>query len=230
VCAITHSLYVNVIREESAEKYEKWYHVFGWLLGFVVALIPTFTDDYGPAGAWCWIEGRETKQHVLRFVLWYGPLYIGIIGLFVANGLILYRVHEQSKLYEGTFTPEVEAKKKFMEELVKPLKFYPVVYLFISIFPIANRIQNAANEKHPIYWLTMAQIVCNPLMGMMNALVYSVYTDDAIWKQCTPTGIGQSIRRAYGARNVMAGGFSINNDAMTDAMVDSDDEDSDASA
>lgn len=42
-----------------------------------------------------------------------------------------YRVHEQSKLYEGTFTPEVEAKKKFMEELVKPLKFYPVVYLFM---------------------------------------------------------------------------------------------------
>eukprot|EP00729_Bicosta_minor_P012040 gene12040-28245_t len=37
VCAITHSLYVNVIREESAEKYEKWFER--------TSSMPTFSVD-----------------------------------------------------------------------------------------------------------------------------------------------------------------------------------------
>ena len=225
VVAITHKIWKNVMKEEAAEEYEKWYHAWGWLLGFLVALIPAFTNDYGPAGAWCWIEGREPKQHAMRFVLWYGPEYIVIIGLFIANGFILYKVHSQGNEYEGTFTPEVAAKKQFMLELVQPLKLYPVVYLLIAILPISNRIQNAVNEENPIYWLTMAQIVCNPLQGVMNALVYAAYTDDAIWKQCTPAGISASIKRAFAARSTHAGGYAINSDdAMTSAMVDSDDD------
>ena len=155
----------------------------------------------------------------------YGPEYIVIIGLFIANGMILYRVHNQGKEYEGTFTPEIEAKQKFLVDIVKPLKLYPVVYLLIAILPISNRIQNAVNEQNPIYWLTLSQIVCNPLQGVMNALVYAAYTDDAIWKQCTPTGIVASIKRACASRSTRGGGYQL--DAMADAMVDSDDDDDD---
>lgn len=158
----------------------------------------------------------------------YGPLYVVIIGLFVANGIILYRVHSQEKEYEGTFTPEVAAKKKFMKELVQPLKLYPAVYLLINIFPISNRIQNAVDADKPIYWLTLAHIVCNPLQGVMNAFVYAAYTDDAIWKQCTPAGVKSSIKRAFASRQAKSGGYAINTDALDDAMMESDaDDDSD---
>ena len=76
----------------------------------------------------------------------YGPLYIVIIGLFVANTYILWKVHETTEQFSGTFSPEMEAKKKFLNELVQPLKLYPAVYLAVSILPIMNRIQNATNE------------------------------------------------------------------------------------
>ena len=71
VCAITHSLGVNVLREEPTNKYERTYHILAWGVTFVVAMIPVLTNDYGPAGAWCWIEGNKAAQHAERFVLWY---------------------------------------------------------------------------------------------------------------------------------------------------------------
>jgi predicted metal-dependent peptidase len=66
--------------------------------------------------------GRNDQQHALRFALWYGPLYIGIILLFIANIFIFCRVKKSTSEFTGTFNPEMEAQKKFLQDKVRSLK------------------------------------------------------------------------------------------------------------
>jgi len=223
VMCITHSLWINVLREESSEKYEKWYHAIAWGLSLATAIVPLLTDDYGPAGTWCWIMGRNDRQHMLRFVLWYGPLYIGIIILFIANIIIFCRVNKATSQFTGTFSPEMEAKKKFLKDKVRSLKLYPLVYLLVSLFPIIDRIEDAINEDNPSYWLLMVHVVCNPLQGLANALVYAISTDKEVWRQCDPSGISQSMARIF--RRGGGGELYISSeDGMEDSLGMGDDD------
>ncbi|XP_017159141.1 cyclic AMP receptor-like protein A isoform X1 [Poecilia reticulata] len=52
VCLITLNLYLNLVREISTNKYEKFYHLMAWGLPLVMASLPLLRGCYGPAGAW----------------------------------------------------------------------------------------------------------------------------------------------------------------------------------
>ncbi|XP_035994987.1 cadherin EGF LAG seven-pass G-type receptor 1 isoform X3 [Fundulus heteroclitus] len=60
VCLITLNLYLNLVREMSTERFEKFYHLVAWGVPLVMASLPLLKGYYGPAGAWCWI----TDGHV----------------------------------------------------------------------------------------------------------------------------------------------------------------------
>ena len=36
-------------------------------------------------------------------------------------------VHHAAKQFQGTYSPEIEAQKQFLQKTVEPLKFYPIV-------------------------------------------------------------------------------------------------------
>lgn len=58
--------------------YHRGYHLIVWGLPLIPAVIPLAFQAYAPAGAWCWIV--ET-QVLMRFVLWYIPMLILLIGI-----------------------------------------------------------------------------------------------------------------------------------------------------
>eukprot|EP00041_Stephanoeca_diplocostata_P000801 m.17027 g.17027 ORF g.17027 m.17027 type:complete len:350 (+) comp11117_c0_seq4:237-1286(+) len=201
VCCITFNLGVNVLRRKPGEKYEKYYHFIAWILPLGIALVPLLMGAYGPAGVWCWIDDDRADTTALRFGIWYGPLFFLILLLFISNGYIFSRVNREVRQYSGLYSQGVEAEKRFLLTQVQPLKYYPVVYLLLSVFPLVNRIQNAADPTQPVFALLLLHSMTSPLQSFMNALVYLANTDKAIWSQCTRAGIARALR-LWGAERI----------------------------
>ncbi|KAM6955592.1 cyclic AMP receptor 1 isoform 2-T4 [Lycodopsis pacificus] len=135
VCLITVNLYLNLVREISTNRYEMLYHLMAWGVPLVMASLPLLKGYYGPAGAWCWI----TDDHVAwRFGIWYVPLFSLIFLMICCYARIICVANARMQSWLGTFNPERERRKLSLAEEIKPLKWYPSVYLLVSIFPLIN--------------------------------------------------------------------------------------------
>lgn len=112
----------------------------------------------------------------------------------------MFGAANQVQQWSGLYSPEVEAEKEFLKKQVQPLKYYPVVYLLLSVFPLVNRIQNAADPNQPVFVLLLLHSMTSPLQSFMNALVYLANTDKATWSQCNRAGILRAVRLWGAAR------------------------------
>ncbi|XP_053733235.1 cyclic AMP receptor 1 isoform X3 [Synchiropus splendidus] len=135
VCLITLNLYLNLLKETSTNRYEMLYHLLAWGVPLIMASLPLLKGYYGPAGAWCWI----TDDHVAwRFGIWYVPLFSLIFLMMCCYARIIYVANDRMQSWSGTFNPERERRKVSLAKEIKPLKWYPSVYLLVSIFPLIN--------------------------------------------------------------------------------------------
>ncbi|XP_075887294.1 cyclic AMP receptor 3 isoform X4 [Nelusetta ayraudi] len=135
VCLITLNLYLNLVREVGTNRYEMLYHLTAWGGPLAMATLPLLRGCYGPAGAWCWI----TDAHVAwRFGIWYVPLFGLIFLMCGCYARIICVANRRMQSWLGTFNPERERRKVSLAEEIKPLKWYPSVYLLVSIFPLIN--------------------------------------------------------------------------------------------
>ncbi|XP_018409020.1 PREDICTED: G-protein coupled receptor 1-like [Nanorana parkeri] len=180
VCCITLNLYLNVVKEMRTDRYGLIYHVTAWGVPFILSCLPLFGDYYGPAGAWCWI----TDEHVAwRFVIWYIPLFSLIFLMMLCYLRIIYVARQRVITWSGTYDPGRERTKILMAEEIKPLKWYPCVYLAVSLFPLLNRIHNAFYPSQPLFTLTLLHVMSAPLHGLANAIVFGL--DKETWSQLT---------------------------------------------
>ncbi|XP_056321400.1 cyclic AMP receptor-like protein A isoform X1 [Danio aesculapii] len=221
VCLITFNLYLNLVREIRTEHYRIRYHVVAWGIPLIMSTIPLMAGYYGPAGAWCWI----TDDHVgWRFGIWYVPLFSLIILMICCYARIICVANERMRSWLGTFNPERERRKISLAEEIRPLKWYPSVYLLVSIFPLINRLHNAAYPKDPVFSLTLLHVLSAPLHGLANALVFGKDT----WSQLSVTGIKMAIqsRLCDSTRIEEYHAVNVRYTHELDANSDSDEEDS----
>ncbi|XP_073523399.1 uncharacterized protein [Phyllobates terribilis] len=191
VSSITLNLYLNVVKEMRTDQYQLAYHFTAWGVPFILSCLPLFGDLYGPAGAWCWI----TDEHVAwRFVIWYIPLFTLIFLMMLCYLRIIYVAKQRVITWSGTYDPGRERSKIIMAEEIKPLKWYPCVYLAVSLFPLLNRIHNAFYPSHPVFILTLLHVMSAPLHGLANTIVFVL--DKETWSQLTMT----SLRVAFQSR------------------------------
>ncbi|KAL8616226.1 hypothetical protein ACOMHN_058343 [Nucella lapillus] len=183
VSCLTFNLFMNIIMTTTTESYEKLYHGICWGLPLLISLLPFTGNHYGPAGAWCWIK----EDLGWRLGIWYVPLFVTIIILFVTYIYIIFRLRRQASAWEGTYDPDTERNHRMLKEDIKPLRFYPFVYLLVSIFPLVNRINNAINPGHDVFWLVVMASLSAPLHGVMNAIVFGM--DRETMKKLTPSQI-----------------------------------------
>ncbi|CAD7925234.1 unnamed protein product [Amoebophrya sp. A120] len=78
--AISHSLRLLLFRGKQTPSFKEMevetkMHKVCWGVPFGVTLCVVLTHGYGPAGFWCWIQGRNSYGSALRFLLFYVPLW-----------------------------------------------------------------------------------------------------------------------------------------------------------
>lgn len=176
VSCITYNLYMNVVRMRNVASQEKYFHIASWLCPpLLLSVLPFIGDNYGPAGAWCWIKHEST---VWRFVIWYIPLFIAIIMLFLAYSYITWQIKRQNVMWQGNMDADTQANQENLLEDIKLLKGYPFVYLGLSIFPLILRIHNAFTaEGDDVFALWVLTVLTAPLQGACNAVVFGMDPD-----------------------------------------------------
>ncbi|XP_038050471.1 cyclic AMP receptor-like protein A isoform X2 [Patiria miniata] len=195
VTCLTINLFLITVKMIRTDRYEILYHIVCWTVALAISLLPLIGDNYGPAGAWCWIKEESTAW---RFFTWYGPLFIIIIAMFIMYSYIIFILNKKVKSWQGTYEPEIERNRQILKAEIRPLQAYPFIYLALSVFPLINRIQNAANPGHPIFALVILHALTSPLQGLVNAVVYGMDRETRSrlsWTQIKAAYQGRSIHQ-----------------------------------
>ncbi len=180
ISCITVDLFIKAVFRKETYKLEKIYFFMTFIFPLTFNWVPFINLSYGEAGAWCWIrrEDPDTCKYFqfgdyLRFAIWYIPLYLILIALIITYVLILYKLRQYRHTYDGAYDPDSERLQHQMRKEVKPLLWYPVIYVILNIFPLINRIYDAV-ESDPSLPLWYLHAIFSPLQGGFIALAYTL--------------------------------------------------------
>jgi len=208
---------------EDIEKKLPRYHCFSWTIAIIVTILPAFSDSYGEAGGWCWIQ-RGGIHTTWRFFCFYLPMW----------STIAYHCWVYSRIYKRL--KSLEAESEFDDNrsrMMIRIKYYPMILIVCYFFASVNRIAQIFGE--PVFSLAVLQIVGTSVRGFVNSLVYGMnplvraaLADFLASKGCLC--FGDRIRHHRVIEIDDSGeGISIEDSASANALfkVDSEDDDDD---
>ena len=122
---------------------------------------PYWTGDYGSAGHWCWItlENSSVRGNILRFALFYVPLWTVI----VYNSYLYYKIIQYlNQLIPGAFD----------DSLVTRLRFYPLILVACYIWSTIYQVVLFADCTANLAFLNIMSVAFKNLVGFFNAMAY----------------------------------------------------------
>lgn len=184
IFCLTFNLFGVTVRKKKIRIYGKnlegVYLVVTFVLPFFWCWIPFLFHSYGSSGPWCGIRStRENCQifHLgiaLRFIVWQVPFYAIFLVILVASIVIAIKVRRDVHVWEGTIDPQAQARKQEIKKEVKPLLWYPIVYLVLKTSLLISHIYDAARPHSPAVSVWLLQALSTPLAGALIALVYTM--------------------------------------------------------
>ena len=165
-------------------------------LPLLVSLIPFIHHSYGIAGAWCWItewrdECASDDKLVLGVVeedMFYGSgaliALINAVLLIIILFTVLCRMKcnctsssEREELLET-----VQLKHRNLLKKLLPLAAYPLMFLFLIMFPLTNRIYGGI-EKRISFPLFVLHAAVEPFWGLFVGVAIIVHIIVTEWKK-----------------------------------------------
>eukprot|EP00249_Psilotum_nudum_P023414 c28863_g2_i1 orf=473-1414(+) len=172
---IAFTLHRTVVRHKTdVEELESIFHLYVWGSSLIMTVIPSIGNDYGQAGAWCWVQSSTKPVKVLRFVTFYFPLW----GAILFNGLVYLQVIRMltyaTRMVAGMSDRQrqVEAKADF--KAMNRWGYYPLILIGSWMFGTINRIHDFVAPNEPIFWLYCLDIGTAALMGLFNSFAYGL--------------------------------------------------------
>ena len=197
------NLYINVV---FFKRTTLWLEIMFLCLSpihaLITAIVPIPFDAYGPVGTWCWIsidpaKHLENTGNILRWVLFYGYLVAALTFIIVAYIILviilLYKTNKlscgmiRSRSYSVGEVKKIGILKDIFEHSSSSFLAFPIVCLFVYIFPMLNRLLNLFFPEERFDWLFLIQAFISPLIGLLIALAYML--DKTFWKNLKYTNI-----------------------------------------
>ena len=124
-------------------------------------------SKYGHAGIWCWIK---KDYPLLRFGVWYLPLFIICILLVATYVYIYYRKKALVRSSSTVGHANKTAENKGYRDEVKPLIAFPLIYVVLTIPIFVYRVYDSLHpDEAPSYGLLVAAVLSAPSVGFCNA-------------------------------------------------------------
>ena len=177
VCNITANLFWNVVVGKRTNiNLEIAYIVVSMIVPISFSVLPFIDSSYGPAGLWCWISNKRDIGRILRFVIWYVPLWILIGVIFIVYMVIIVKLICEVRKWDN-YSSQKNRKRKTIRKEIKSLFLYPIFFLLVNIFPIVNRIQNVITSDHPLFPLYLLHAISSPALGLGFTILFVVNKD-----------------------------------------------------
>ncbi|XP_013421601.1 G-protein coupled receptor 1 isoform X1 [Lingula anatina] len=170
---ITLNMFVLIRKNHSTQDFEDIYVISGVIITVIVATVPFTQQAYGPSGIYCWVKDNYVAW---RIGIWYGPLYILLALMFTSNIYIawyLRKLNQGSVIRDRGQNPNLERMISRVNQDVRTLLGYPIVYLVLAIFTLANRIHNAGHgDAQSNFGLVVIYTISITITGTCNAVVF----------------------------------------------------------
>ena len=155
------------------------------LIPLLFVWVPFTTDDYGPAGLWCWIRRIDEESCELvvsgvieQYTLWYGPLTV--ITLINTTVIIITIVTICKMVYHFKKSGETPTGYKNTLKQVLPILAYPIIFQIQSWFALANRLYGLLSSSRFLPLLIIHSIG-SPSWGLLAAIASIIFF--AVWKR-----------------------------------------------
>ncbi|GIQ84684.1 GCR1-cAMP receptor [Kipferlia bialata] len=149
--------------------------VFTYGVPLATALYVGVNDGFGPASVWCWIYCDDVvapKGCTWRMTLFYYELYACLLFNIVTYIVIFFVL--RSKGGKGN-------KDVYSRKVAKKLRMYLLAFAGAWVAPCVNRLfQSFYDSDFSLPWLDYVMAFTNPLMGFLDAVVYS--SNSGAWK------------------------------------------------
>jgi hypothetical protein len=155
--------------------------IYSNIFPLILSLGPYFTNDYGSAGVWCWInlQKLDTSRYIwivlINLFNWLNIFYT-IYALFTASKFFSIRKAEIGK------DAEKIKEIKFLGKYIFILRIFPMVVLITRFFGTFNRLYSMIFD-HDSYELFCFHSVCTSLAGFLNSSIY-FYFFRGVFKCC----------------------------------------------
>jgi len=195
ICCITFNLFAITVlssyRMPEREYMECIYLTVTFLLPLLWCWIPFLEEAYGMAGPWCGIRSLEEDcsefkfGHVLQYALWYVPVYTIFLVIFVTSVVIFIKVGRDIHRCEGTpSTPTAKLNKQKIREEVKPLLWYPLIYIVLRTTLLVSQIYESIEPRNPFFALWVLRVVTSPFAGAAIAFMYAFDSETRAHLKC----------------------------------------------
>ena len=128
----------------------------------------TFVDVYcklSSSGVW------------YQFGIWFIPLYLSMTVILIMYGVMGLKLWRHSLKWAGHYDYEAVRYRNMLKDEVKPLFWYPIVFMVLNIFALINQIHNAVWPNSTVLWLWYLRVLITPLRDGFIALVYILCED-----------------------------------------------------
>lgn len=183
ICVVTIDIVIRLFTHRSTTKLEVPYLVLIFVVPATFNWLPFRWNLYGPSGAWCWIKTvnetnnctKNTEGVTLQFSIWYGPLFLLLIVILLAYVAIVVRLKTEDrklKIYNHGDRNRIQLIHAMRKEVCN-IFWFPLVYMMLNLFPLANRLVYAITSKD-YFTLWAFHAIISPLQGGFIALVYAL--------------------------------------------------------
>ncbi len=168
---------------EISKKREKMYlfFIYSNVLPILFSLGPVFTDSYGPAGIWCWIDLSHLDIYS----------YIWIIIFYLFNwGNIFYSIYAliSTSMYFSKRQSEIEndqdkiREAKYLKKYIFILRIFPLMLIITRLSGTINRMYSMIKNEDSYFLFAFHSTVFS-LVGFFNSLIYSYFYRN-VFKEC----------------------------------------------
>lgn len=153
-------------------KYYLLYFLFSIGIPLFFAIAPLFSNSYGPAGAWCWLN---TKNHENTTAwIWSLVIYLFIWGNIIVNLISIIKSINYFKIRTFEIEEENIDEANFLRNFCIVLRFFPIILIICWLPATINRIYLFASRRENTFLYTIQAFFSN-LTGFLNCIVYSYY-------------------------------------------------------
>ena len=183
LCCLTFNVFLNAVLDKWLTKLECIYVCLPYLLPLLWVWIPLINSSFGNGEAWCDIRPVEldcskyTLGTILRFTLWYGPLFALCLIMLIAAIVAACRIKRDSKQWYTLHNPFTEQKAQTLKSEVRPLLWYPIFYSILNTFAVINQINVAMIPVNSWIPLWYCHAFTSPFRGAAIVLAYALDSD-----------------------------------------------------
>ena len=173
-------VFIQVVFGKPTNSLEILYLALTYFIPLTYSWIPFVHNSFGPKAEFCWIRHESLEDCtkfrlgiILGYSLYGVPFFIICVLATIMLTIALLLMRWKRKKWVGKYDPEAVMIHKMIESEIKPLIFYPLIFLIFASVPLCRRLYELKRDDDVTYYvLTVCATIVSRFQGIVITLVF----------------------------------------------------------